>query len=116
MKRGENLSLKIAENQGNPSKDHLPKEAMKTLRDFIAENFLFGEWNEFNENTSFLESGIVDSTGMLEIISFLEERHGITVEDDELVPDNFDSLNQLDAFLARKLREQAGGRSSAKLH
>lgn len=73
------------------------------IRAFIVENFLFGEdaaWLE--EETSFLESGVIDSTGILEIIMFIEETFGIHVEDDEIVPENLDSLKNLAAFLARK--------------
>jgi acyl carrier protein len=106
MKTAEDLALEMAGARGNCPEDPSPMEVRRSLRDFITENFLFGDWNGFNEDTSFLESGIVDSTGMLEIINFLEETYGITIEDDELVPENFDSLNQLGAFLARKLREQ----------
>jgi len=73
------------------------------LRGFIVENFLFGDDTGLDENASFLESGIVDSTGMLEIISFLEATFHITIEDDELIPGNFDCLVKLNAFLARKL-------------
>ncbi len=75
------------------------------LRAFIMENFLFGDGNGFNDETSFLESGIVDSTGLLEIVSFLESEFGITVEDDELVPENFDCLSKLSAFLTRKHKQ-----------
>ncbi len=73
------------------------------IRAFIVENFLFGEdaaW--LGEETSFLESGVIDSTGILEVITFIEETFGIHVEDDEIVPENLDSLKNLAAFLASK--------------
>lgn len=73
------------------------------IREFIVENFLFGEDNGLTEETSFLESGIVDSTGILEIINFLEETYSIVVEDTELIPENLDSLKNLDHFLRQKL-------------
>ncbi len=80
---------------------------MMELRDivrlFIVDNFLFGDDSRMVEGTSFLESGIIDSTGMLELVSFLEERFGIRVEDEEFVPDNLDSLQNLSAYIARKL-------------
>ncbi len=76
---------------------------MNRIRDFIVENFLFGEDNGFTEETSFLESGMVDSTGILEIINFLEETYHIVVEDNELIPENLDSLRNLDRFLNKKL-------------
>lgn len=87
---------------GDPS----AMEQLESLRGFIIENFLFGGDNGFTLDTSFLESGIVDSTGMLEIISFLEQTYGISVEDEELVPENLDSLKNLNAFLIRKLQAQ----------
>lgn len=76
---------------------------MNRIRDFIVENFLFGEDNGFTEETSFLESGMIDSTGILEIINFLEETYHIVVEDNELIPENLDSLKNLDRFLNKKL-------------
>lgn len=76
---------------------------MNSIRDFIVENFLFGEDNGFTDETSFLESGMVDSTGILEIINYLEETFHIVVEDNELIPENLDSLQNLDRFLNQKL-------------
>lgn len=76
---------------------------ISSIRDFIVDNFLFGEDNGFTEETSFLESGMVDSTGILEIINFLEETYHIVVEDNELIPENLDSLKNLDEFLNKKL-------------
>ena len=80
--------------------DHL-----KTIRAFIVENFLYGEDGNLGEKTSFLENGIVDSTGILELIAFLEQTFGIRVEDDEVVPENLDSLANLGAYLEKKLAE-----------
>jgi len=76
---------------------------VETVRVFVIENFLFGEEGEFDDNTSFLESGIIDSTGIIELIAFLETQFEITVEDDELLPNNFDSLNQIASYLKEKL-------------
>ncbi len=73
------------------------------VRQFIVENFLFEEAGSLKEDTSFLESGIIDSTGVLELVSFLEERFGIRVEDDELVPENLDSIENVVNYVARKL-------------
>jgi len=73
------------------------------VRKFIFENFLFGdERNELNADDSFLEKGIVDSTGILELVSFIEENFNLQVEDEELVPDNLDSLNKVAAYVRRK--------------
>lgn len=73
------------------------------VREFIVENFLFGDGETLAEETSFLESGIIDSTGILELIFFLEETFGIKIEDDELVPENMDSLKNISRFMERKL-------------
>ena len=74
-----------------------------TVRDFIVENFLFGDGERLNDDTSFMEAGIIDSTGILELVFFLEENFGIKIEDDELVPENMDNLNNISSFLERKL-------------
>ena len=73
------------------------------VREFIVDNFLFGDGATLNKDTSFLQERIVDSTGILEIITFLEDEFSIKIEDDELLPENLDSLNNIDAFLKRKL-------------
>lgn len=78
-------------------------DLVNPVRDFIIENFLFGDSENFAEDTSFLDSGIIDSTGILELVAFLEETYGIAVEDDELVPENFNSLGEIATFLGRKL-------------
>lgn len=73
------------------------------LREFILENFLFGDETDMvADDVSFMESGIIDSTGILEIIDFLEEKYSITIEDEELVPENLDSINALVCFVAGK--------------
>ena len=78
-------------------------EIKVTIRDFIKENFMLEENGGFNDSVSFLESGIVDSTGMLEIVEFLEEKFGVALEDDELIPENLDSVENLTKLVGRKL-------------
>jgi acyl carrier protein len=73
------------------------------IRRFVAENFLFNpNGTELDANTSFLEAGIVDSLGIMELVHFVEERFGIPVGDEEVVPANFDSVNRLAAFVQAK--------------
>jgi acyl carrier protein len=73
---------------------------------FIVDNFLFGNASEAPAtDTSFMETGLIDSTGVLELVSFVEEKYGVKVADDELVPENLDSVANLAAFVAKK----AGG-------
>ena len=74
------------------------------IREFIVSNFLFGQSADaLTDQQSFLESGIIDSTGLLELVSFVEQRYGIAINDRELVPDNLDSLKNISEFVARKL-------------
>lgn len=72
------------------------------IRAFIVDNFLFGTAENLNDDTSFLEEGIIDSTGILELISFIEETFDIRVDDDELVPENLDSIDNVTMFLKKK--------------
>ncbi|MCC6640532.1 MAG: acyl carrier protein [Deltaproteobacteria bacterium] len=73
------------------------------LRRFIEENFLYGESGDaLGAHTSLLESGVIDSTGVLELIAHLEAAYGIRVLDDELIPENLDSIRSLASFVERK--------------
>lgn len=73
------------------------------IKDFIVQNFLFGQNAEaLAEDQSFLETGIVDSTGMLELVGFVEQRYGISIADRELVPENLDSLRNISRFILAK--------------
>ena len=72
------------------------------IRAFIIENFLFGNDEGLNDDSSFLDEGIIDSTGILELVSFLEEEFSITVDDDDLIPENLDSINNVAAYLGKK--------------
>lgn len=76
----------------------------ETLRNFILENYMFtDDQNALKDSDSFLDSGIIDSTGILEVVMFLEESFGIKVDDEEMVPENLDSIDNLVAFVARKI-------------
>ena len=72
------------------------------LRSFIVDNYLFGQPGQMKNSDSFLEFGIVDSTGILELVSHLEREYAITIEPEEIVPENFDSVEKLAAFVGRK--------------
>jgi acyl carrier protein len=78
-------------------------EAKTKVREFIIENFLFGKDEGLNDDTSFLDAGIIDSTGVLELVGFLEEAFAITVEDEELLPENLDSVNNVVAYVGKKM-------------
>ncbi len=75
------------------------------VRNFIIENFLFEEDKNLKEDTSFLENGIIDSTGILELVTFLEETFEIEVEDEELIPENLDSISNVVQYIQTKLGE-----------
>lgn len=81
----------------------MPAPHHDVLRRFVEQNLLFGEAATFAESDSFLELGLIDSTGVLELVAFVERTFGITVEDDEVVPDNLDSIANLSGFIERKL-------------
>jgi acyl carrier protein len=75
----------------------------RELRKYLVENFLFGdESTPLEADTSFLETGMIDSTGVLELIRYLEESAGISVADEEIVPDNLDSIAKIGRFVAKK--------------
>ena len=75
------------------------------VRKFISENFLFREdTGSLADDDSFLEAGIIDSTGVLELISFLEDTYKIEVTDEEMLPENFDSIRRIVAYLDRKVQ------------
>ena len=78
-------------------------ETKEKIKTFVVENFLFGSEDGLKDETSFLEEGIIDSTGILELVTFLEEEFSIAIEDEELVPENLDSINNVTAFLERKI-------------
>jgi len=78
-------------------------EKRELMRSYIVNNFLFGDDTGLEDSTSFLESGMIDSTGILEVIGYLEDTFSIKIRDDELIPENLDSISNLLNFLSRKL-------------
>lgn len=73
------------------------------IRQFIVETFLFGDESDpFSDSDSFMQKGIIDSTGVLELTSFLEERFEITVDDEEMKPENLDSIENLVKYIEQK--------------
>ena len=81
----------------------MSSEVKGKIREFVVENFLFGKDDGLNDDTSFLDEGIIDSTGILELVSFLEEEFTISVEDEELIPENLDSILNVVAYLEKKI-------------
>lgn len=73
------------------------------IRKFIVENFLFGESDDnLKDDDSLLENGIIDSTGVLELVAFLEETYGVQLDDEEIIPENLDSIANMSKFIANK--------------
>ena len=72
------------------------------IRSFVITNFLYGQADELSNNDSLLENGFIDSTGVLELVSFLQDRFDIQVEDDEVIPANLDSIRYLVDYVVRK--------------
>jgi len=73
------------------------------IRDYILRNYLFSDdQSALGDDVSLMEMGIIDSTGVLEIIMFLEDEFGVSVQDEEMVPDNLDSVSRILAFVDRK--------------
>lgn len=79
-------------------------DTKQTIIGFLTKNFIKGNDNKIiSDNSSFLEEGIIDSVGVLELVAFIEETYGFRVEDEELVPENLDSVNKLVNFVNTKL-------------
>lgn len=78
-------------------------EQIEKLKNFVINNFLFGKGDILEYDTDFLEKGIIDSTGILELVCFVEESFNFSVQDDEIVPENFSSLTKLNEYINQKL-------------
>lgn len=87
------------------NQDYNENDIKNIITEFILNNFVFfnNQNNNIDENISLYEKGIIDSTGVLEIVDFLEEKFGIKIEDEELIPDNLDSIKKMLIFVQRKL-------------
>jgi len=78
------------------------------IRSYILENFLYtSDVSKLRNDDSFLEEGILDSTGILELLMFVEETFGVQVDDEEVIPENFDSVDRLMRYILQKTGEAA---------
>ncbi len=77
-------------------------DPVNTVKEFIVENFLFGEEDQIELETDFFEKGIIDSTGVIELVSYMEETFEISIDDEELIPENLSSLKNIREFLLQK--------------
>jgi len=83
------------------------------IRGYIKDNVLLGDGDIPDEDTSFTETGILDSTGFLGLITFVETEFGIEISDDELDPENLETLSRICAFIQRKLEEKESTRKAS---
>lgn len=81
----------------------------RMIHDYIVGNFLF-DTGDVTDDASLIDEGILDSTGVLEMVLFVEEQLGVTVADDEVLPQNFGSIDALTDFVSRRLGNQELGR------
>ena len=85
--------------------DLSPGAVSAEIRQFVIANFLFGQnADSLKDDDSFLDGGVIDSTGVLELVGFLGTQFNVIVADHELVPDNLDSVNKVASFVCRKLQ------------
>ena len=77
-------------------------ELKRQIREFVTTNFYVADPKALEDRTSLLDQGIIDSTGVLEVIMFIKSTFGVTVEDSEMLPENLDSIERIAAFVARK--------------
>ena len=83
------------------------------IREFIVETFLFGDSSGLSDETSFMETGLIDSMGILRVADFIERTYGIKLQPDQFVPENLDSIENIANFVARSLKPEPIGVSVA---
>lgn len=83
-------------------------EIKKEIKNFIVSNYLRGlRGGALSDDDSFLEEGIIDSIGVIELAAFIQKRFGIRIKVPEIIPENFDTLNNLEKYINKKLKEKA---------
>jgi acyl carrier protein len=82
------------------------QDVKKMVQQFLMDNFVMGDEVDIADTTSFMKHHILDSTGFLELIGFVEDTFNLVVHDTEMVPENFDTLRNLEAYVERKLAER----------
>jgi len=92
----------MAEEMPGIELEETPLDYRDRLKRFVVENFYVSDPSELGEDTSLIDTGLVDSTGMLEVIAFLETEFGVRVEDREMVPANLETIGRIGDFLVRK--------------
>jgi acyl carrier protein len=81
-----------------------PQIDLSSIKNFIRTELIYDDEKDFDENTNLIERGIVDSMSLVRLISFLEENYEIQVQDEDIVPENFLSLNKISSFIAERCK------------
>lgn len=87
---------------GGPDPRERMQDVQQRVKQFVVENFYVSDPSEIGDDTSLIATGLVDSTGMLEVIAFLEGEYGIRIRDQEMAPENLETIGRIAAFVARK--------------
>ncbi|NLW36647.1 acyl carrier protein [Syntrophorhabdus aromaticivorans] len=88
------------------------EQIKEQITEFITANFLFDESITLGAEDSLLDTGVIDSTGVLELVAFIEETYGIKIEDEEIVPENLDSINNISLYISQKLSQVSAGQAA----
>jgi len=84
------------------------------IREFIVETFLFGDAEGLSDDTSFMETGLIDSMGILKVADFIDRTYGIKLQPDQFIPDNLDSVENITGFVSRSIAPEAIGAAPAE--
>jgi acyl carrier protein len=100
----------MLEDSAEERREHMDiATVQRSLRQFVADNLIEGRTDVVVEDDeSFFEKGVIDSTGVLELVLFIEQTYGFAVLDEEIVPENLDSFNRIVAYIQSKLKNHAG--------
>jgi acyl carrier protein len=79
-----------------------PQIDLASIKTFIRTELIYDDEKDFDENTNLIERGIIDSMSLVRLISFIEENYEIQVQDEDIVPENFSSLNKISSFIAER--------------
>lgn len=85
----------------------IPEQISAVVRGYIVNNFLFGDGSGLSNSESLLEAGALDSTGVIELVGFLEESFSISIRDEDLVPEHFDGIDRITRFVVARLRDRS---------
>lgn len=86
-------------------------EIREQITEFITTNFLFDDSIKLSVDDSLLETGVIDSTGVLELVAFIEEKYEINVEDEEIIPENLDSIQNITIYISQKLSQASANQA-----